>query len=312
MLSSCNYAPRFLGALVTSQLPKLAIVPYRTKYYHNRHRDPTYRTERSRKVWKIELPDFDKMRRERGKMTPDESRAQFKERGVAPPIPWDERELYNPSTMGLIEEYKPPDDEKSSSLVNKLKSPLIGGAELVKERRNIGFIRTYHSGGFGLKEGASNIFAKTSSTILGNNFKIMCQQNRGFVSGSKSEYLDFRYRFNTCHLRSHLLIIRRQKMKKHKRKKFRKRFKSLLEKQRLKREIAKEKAFRVELLSIIKRAEQFDPREYALQKLAEVRTRPRERTKEERLEELKELIRVNRYQVDYIKPKHKRAELDSC
>lgn len=149
-----------------------------------------------------------------------------------------------------------------------------------------------------------------SSLIQRNNLQLntMLPLRHFHAAGSKVHYLDFRYRFNTCHLRTHLLIIRRQKMKKHQRKKFRKRFKCLLAKRRLKREIAKEKAFRVELLTIIKRAEQFDPKEYAMKKIAEINSKPKELTREERLEELKELIRKHRYQVDYIKPKHKRAE----
>lgn len=129
------------------------------------------------------------------------------------------------------------------------------------------------------------------------------------AANSKVKYLDFRHRFKTNHFRLHLLIVRRQKMKKHQRIKWRKKFKSLVAKQRLKREIAKEKNFRVELLSMIRQAEQFDPKEYALRKLSEVYNKPKELTKEEKLENLKELIRKNRYQVDYIKPKHRRAEI---
>lgn len=97
-------------------------------------------------------------------------------------------------------------------------------------------------------------------------------------------------------------------MKKHKKKKWRKKFKSVLAKKRLKREIAKEKAFRVELLTIIRRAENFDPREYAMRKIAEMNNIPHVQTPEERREELKELIRINRYQTTYIKPKHRRCE----
>lgn len=135
-------------------------------------------------------------------------------------------------------------------------------------------------------------------------------QSREFhATDSKVKYLDFRHRFATHHLRLHLLLIRKQKMKKHQRRKWRKKFKCLLAKQRLKREIAKEKQFRVELLSMIRMAEQFDPKEYALRKLSEIHNKPRELSREERLEQLKELIRKNRYQVTYIKPKHQRAEL---
>lgn len=106
-----------------------------------------------------------------------------------------------------------------------------------------------------------------------------------------------------------MLIIRRKKMKKHQRKKFRKKFKFLLAKKRLKREIAKEKTFRVELLTVIRDAESFDPREYAMRKITEMNNVVKELSKEEKLEQLKQLIRENRYQVDYIKPKHRRIDI---
>lgn len=125
---------------------------------------------------------------------------------------------------------------------------------------------------------------------------------------SKVRYLDFRHRFKTSHLRLHLLIIRRQKMKKHKLRKFRKKYKALLAKNRLKREIAKEKMFRVELLSMIRDAENFDPKEYALRCIEEQNSKPVELTVEEKREELREKIRIHRYQVDYVKPRHRRAE----
>lgn len=129
------------------------------------------------------------------------------------------------------------------------------------------------------------------------------------AAGSKVHYLDFRHRFRTNHLRLHLIIIRKQKMKKHRRRKFKKKFKCLLAKQRLKKEIAKEKAFRVELLSAIRLAENFDPKEYALRKIAEENNKPRELSREEKLEQLKELIRKNRYQTTYIKPNHFKADI---
>lgn len=153
----------------------------------------------------------------------------------------------------------------------------------------------------------------STSCILGRRFERVptkatrIDSIRSFhAGGSKVHYLDFRHRFRTNCLKLHLLIIRRKKMKKHRKKKWRRKFKCLLEKRRLKREIGKEKAFRVELLTYIRRAEQFDPKEYALAKIAEINSRPREPTKEEKLEELKELIRKHRYQTDYIKPKHRR------
>lgn len=99
-------------------------------------------------------------------------------------------------------------------------------------------------------------------------------------------------------------------MKRHKRRKWRRKFKSLLAKKRLKREIQKEKIFRVELLTMIRRAEMFDAKEFALRKIAEINSTPTPKSKQEEYYELKEKIRVNRYQTDYIKPPHKRSDVD--
>lgn len=99
-------------------------------------------------------------------------------------------------------------------------------------------------------------------------------------------------------------------MSKHKKRKWRKKYKTVIAKKRLKREIAKEKTFRVELLTYIRRAEQFDPREYALKKIQEANSVKQPQTKQEKYEELVELIRINRYQTHKIKPKHKVADID--
>ena len=233
---------------------------------------------------KVDLPDFDKMRQENDRLSPDQVRPMLKDRGIIPQRMLDERELFNTSTNREIEPFvSPRANWKSSLFTDNLRSPLIGSMNSADTQRELGAIQ---SGGMFL------------------------QSKRQFhAAGSKIHYLDFRHRFRTNHLRLHLLLIRRQKMKKHKLRKFRKKFKCLLAKQRLKREIAKEKTFRVELLSMIRDAEKFDPKEYALKIINEINSKPRELTKEEKLEELKELIRKNRYQVDYIKPKHRRADI---
>lgn len=65
-----------------------------------------------------------------------------------------------------------------------------------------------------------------------------------------------------------LIVIRRKKMKKHKRKKLRKRMKFAWAKIRANRNIAKEKAFQVELLAQIKQAHMFDAQKYVEGRLA--------------------------------------------
>ncbi|XP_076293080.1 uncharacterized protein LOC143215129 [Lasioglossum baleicum] len=63
-----------------------------------------------------------------------------------------------------------------------------------------------------------------------------------------------------------LIVIRRKKMKKHKRKKLRKRMKFQMETIRARRNLKKEKAFQEELLVSIKEAEAFNPKAYVQEK----------------------------------------------
>ena len=147
------------------------LVPSRSKYWHNRHRDPKYRTERGRKVWRLELPDFDYMRkRKEDKLQPDEIRSKLKEKGVAPPNPWDEREIFHPCTMTVFEPYVPREtDGKSSSLLDKIKSPLVGGKDLLKYRRHLSVIRSYEGDDLDLKDFAlrsKNIYIKAHEFLI--------------------------------------------------------------------------------------------------------------------------------------------------
>uniref|UniRef100_A0A6G1SP68 Large ribosomal subunit protein mL45 n=1 Tax=Aceria tosichella TaxID=561515 RepID=A0A6G1SP68_9ACAR len=139
------------------------VIPARTKYYHNRHCDPKYRVLRHRKMWvPLDMPDFDHERKEqKDKATPDEIRSKMKEKGIAPPNPWDEREVFSPCTMSLIEPYKPAGgDGKSSSLLKTFKAPLATGTEMVKNRRNLGVVRNYEGEDFELES-----FARQSLDI---------------------------------------------------------------------------------------------------------------------------------------------------
>lgn len=153
-------------------VPKLTVVPVRTKYWHNRHRDPKYRKERGRKLWPVDLPDFDQMRKD-DKLSPDQVRTKLKEKGIAPPTPWNERELYSPCTMALIDPYKPYDgDGKSSSLLDKVKAPLSSGKEMVKSRRNLNIIKSFEGDDFDLKQ-----FAKQSVDIYVKAHEALAQKD---------------------------------------------------------------------------------------------------------------------------------------
>ncbi|XP_076183993.1 uncharacterized protein LOC143155299 [Ptiloglossa arizonensis] len=64
-----------------------------------------------------------------------------------------------------------------------------------------------------------------------------------------------------------MILIRRRKMKKHKRRKLRKRMKYIWEKIRLTRNIKKEKLFQAELIAKVKKANEFDPKAYVNERL---------------------------------------------
>lgn len=172
-----------MDKLPSYELSKICIVPSRTKYYGNRHRDPKYRLERARKMWKVNLPNFDEMRDD-SELSPDQIRAKLKEKGIAPPSSWNERELYSPCTITVMERYvPPPDGEKSSSLTDKLKSPLSRGTALVKDRRQLSHIRTYEGEDFQLEE-----FAKQSLEIYIKAYEALAAKDESKIFDYVTEH----------------------------------------------------------------------------------------------------------------------------
>lgn len=163
--------------------PKVTTIQCRYKNF-NRHRDPKYRTERARKVWKIELPDFDKMRLDETNLSAEQIRSKLKEKGVAPPRPWDERTVYSPCTMMVIDPYKPKDDEgKSSSLVDRLKSPLSSGKDLIQHRQEVSQIRSFEGEEFDLSE-----FAKQSIDIYVKAHKALADKDNNQIFDYVTEH----------------------------------------------------------------------------------------------------------------------------
>lgn len=102
--------------------------------------------------------------------------------------------------------------------------------------------------------------------------------------------------------RKNMLRIRSAKMNKHKLRKRRKKYLSVILRTRMKKEIAKEKLFRAELLSQIREAEKFDAKAYVHHVLSTISKKPREKTRWEITDELYEKKRKNRFNVDLIKP----------
>jgi len=102
---------------------------------------------------------------------------------------------------------------------------------------------------------------------------------------------------------THLTIIRKRKMKRHQLRKFRKKFLCDIKRKRLKREIQKEKNFRAELLAQIKEAEEFDPEVYVKNMLKTIDNMPKPETWAQKEEKILELIRKNKSETNFVKPK---------
>ncbi|KAI1296931.1 hypothetical protein HDE_05226 [Halotydeus destructor] len=99
-----------------------------------------------------------------------------------------------------------------------------------------------------------------------------------------------------------LLRVRRDKMNKHRLRKFRKKYLALIKKVRLRREIKKEKLFRAELLAQIKEAEDFDAEKYVKNILSTIKNTPRRETIEESKERVYRLKLQYRSNVDLMPP----------
>ncbi|XP_023220831.1 probable 39S ribosomal protein L45, mitochondrial isoform X1 [Centruroides sculpturatus] len=85
---------------------------------YSKHWNPKFRKERGLKMLKLELPDYDELRREK-ELTPEEIRAKMKERGIAPPRPWNEKPIFISCTGELADPYIPPEGDGKVSIVSK-------------------------------------------------------------------------------------------------------------------------------------------------------------------------------------------------
>jgi len=115
-----------------------------------------------------------------------------------------------------------------------------------------------------------------------------------------------------CHLRiikihrpykpKNMLRVRREKMNKHRLKKFRKKYMALLKKIKTKREVKKEKELRAELLSQIREAENFDAEIYVKNVLSTIDRKPAKETLHERRERYNRLREVHRSNTSLTRP----------
>ncbi|XP_055334350.1 probable 39S ribosomal protein L45, mitochondrial [Paramacrobiotus metropolitanus] len=100
-----------------------AAVPFRStvrEFKGNKHWLIKWRELRRKKFVKIELPDYDLMRKEmHGHLTPSEVRAKFKKEGMAPTRPYNERPILIQTTETIFEPFLPPEGDGRLSTLSK-------------------------------------------------------------------------------------------------------------------------------------------------------------------------------------------------
>lgn len=76
-----------------------------------------YRKARSKKIFKVELPDFKKMADDKT-MQPEEYISKLKERGVAPPRKYKEIPIAITTLQGVLDPYVPPEGDGKFSVLS--------------------------------------------------------------------------------------------------------------------------------------------------------------------------------------------------
>lgn len=83
----------------------------------NKHYHPKFRRERWQKTYKIDIPDYDKLRRE-SNMTMEELRSHTKKTGQPPPRTFKETDLTISASGTIFEPYVPPEGDGRSMLLS--------------------------------------------------------------------------------------------------------------------------------------------------------------------------------------------------
>ncbi|UXI17217.1 signal recognition particle 14 kDa protein-like [Sarcoptes scabiei] len=130
-----------------------------------------YKIARSKKVIKIELPDFEELR-SNTKINPEEYVSRMKEKGIAPTVPYKEKPIVITSLLGVLDPYVPPEyDAKKSILSTK---GIVQKSTNVKQKTQtlmaVKQIRQYQDG-FDLPkfvERAQEIYIKTHELLASN------------------------------------------------------------------------------------------------------------------------------------------------
>ena len=136
-----------------------------------------YRKARARKVLKLELPDFDKIRAKeklKHRMSPDEIRSELREKGIVPNRKWLERPIYIDDSSRLIDPYVPPEGDGVASIISKegatQKFDSVKGktTRLYAMRKLRGYLEEFDPQDWAINEG-QNIYIKAHEALADGN-----------------------------------------------------------------------------------------------------------------------------------------------
>ncbi|KAL1461281.1 hypothetical protein WDU94_013195 [Cyamophila willieti] len=145
-----------------------------------KHWDPKWKPFRTKKVIKMDIPDYHKKEKELSQMTPEEMRSKYKELGIQPPRVWRERYFYISASSDVFEPYVPPEGDGKVSSINSANAKQK--LELLKKKttswRNVKKIREFEPE-FELYpefiDLAQDLYIKSYESLLSNDKDIIIQ-----------------------------------------------------------------------------------------------------------------------------------------
>lgn len=87
------------------------------RFRTGKHWNPKFKKLRHLKFIKVDLPDFESLRKPPEELTKEEIKAKMKERGILPDRPWVEKPMFISSTGSVFEPYVPPEGDGKVSAI---------------------------------------------------------------------------------------------------------------------------------------------------------------------------------------------------
>lgn len=127
------------------------------RHRQTKHWNPKWKKLRGLKVYKMDLPKYNE---DLDNLSEEEMRSKYKEKGLLPPRPWIEKQIFISTTGGVFEAYVPPEGDGKVSPISAqgAKQTLQFLEKKTKTMMSIRKIRTYDED-FDVKEFCKNMEA---------------------------------------------------------------------------------------------------------------------------------------------------------